>query len=289
MTVRLAQLRELGERALKEGKLTQVEFLEVMRANERGVLTRGFVQEMLRGSTEWSEFRRRVLWLEEEQVSQAAYPAKYQGPKPIAEQAHIFRCQFLWLCEVDLNLGDRPLVERAEGNFVIPLWQKVASTYQHALELVIDRLEARHAVDLHEGRIGPRHLRRSERTEQMLKALSEQQKGRDFLVVPAQFGRRHCGKSARRTREVFEQNEFGLGAFEVGCMLLAHPERLATFGDPSVDCAGDQYNGGWCSVGDPWAEVPFWLLNHEDPIVEFGTRYAGNVHENTGSVTAFLP
>jgi len=51
-------------------------------------------------------------------------------------------------------------------------------------------------------------------------------KHHDILVVPAQFGLRHRGRSVRRVREVMNANEFGLGVFAIGIMLLTHPERL---------------------------------------------------------------
>ena len=41
-----------------------------------------------------------------------------------------------------------------------------------------------------------------------------------------------------------KENEFGLGVFEVGILLLTHPERI--MGNSTdilwIDCAGDEYN-----------------------------------------------
>jgi hypothetical protein len=37
-------------------------------------------------------------------------------------------------------------------------------------------------------------------------------------------------------------NEFGLGVFAFGCMLLTHPERLSTGDTLMIDCSGDEYS-----------------------------------------------
>src|ERR1035438_5864126 len=68
------------------------------------------------------------------------------------------------------------------------------------------------------------------------------QQGSDILVVAAQAGMLHRGSSARRTRVALAGNEFGLGVFAFGCMLLTHPERLSTGDTLMIDCGGDQYS-----------------------------------------------
>jgi hypothetical protein len=52
---------------------------------------------------------------------------------------------------------------------------------------------------------------------------------------------RHRGKSVRRARETFASNEFGLGAFAIGCMALVHPERYVRWEELDTDCAGDEF------------------------------------------------
>jgi len=109
-----------------------------------------------------------------------------------------------------------------------------------------------------------------------------EQSDHDILVVPAQFGLRHRGRSARRARAAFEANEFGLGAFAVGIMILMHPERFTNFKDLCVDCSGDEYapDGG----GD-FSDMPYFLLG--DGRLRFGTFRASDASDVFGTVSAF--
>jgi hypothetical protein len=118
-----------------------------------------------------------------------------------------------------------------------------------------------------------------------LEALGEAQKGYDILVVVAQFGLRHRGRSVRRAREVMPKGtEFGLGAFEVGCMILTHPERLADYDDLWIDCAGNEYAPG--GDGD-FSSAPYFFFY--DGKVGFGAGWGGGASESYGSASAFLP
>jgi hypothetical protein len=92
-----------------------------------------------------------------------------------------------------------------------------------------------------DGELGPNQLRQSQKSTTMFQKLGDEQNGHDILVVPAQFGIRHRGRSVRRAREVMNANECGLGAFAIGIMLLTHPERLKHYDDLWIDCAGDEF------------------------------------------------
>lgn len=84
-------------------------------------------------------------------------------------------------------------------------------------------------------------MRLSERTEEGLTILGNVYKS-DYIILPAQFGFMHRGKSVRKVRTVYLPHEFGLGPYEVGVMFLAHPERLQ--GKPNelyIDCPGAEY------------------------------------------------
>jgi hypothetical protein len=133
-------------------------------------------------------------------------------------------------------------------------------------------------------KLGPEYLKLSERTAVAFQMLGERQKG-DFLLIPAQFGLRHRGRSVRRAREVFLGNEFGLGTFVVGIMLLTHPERLVQYDDLWIDCAGDEFN-------DPPTDVLFIRAPYfafSDGRVEFGTGWFGSADGGCGSASAFVP
>lgn len=177
---------------------------------------------------------------DEEASSNFTYPPEYKV-KPVAEQTGILRQLFPGLGDADVKVANQPLPTDVEGWFAIPRWEKIASTYNQAVELVLAKITSQRKFNnWREGQLGPRHLRQNERMEAMFREIGDQQKG-DILVVPAQFGLRHRGRSVRRAREVLTVNEFGLGAFAVGCMLLTHPEREVRWDQLHIDCMGDEY------------------------------------------------
>lgn len=136
----------------------------------------------------------------------------------------------------------------------------------------------------HQGELGPNQLRQSAKSIRIFEALEAQQPNRDILVVPAQFGKLHGGKSVRRAREVMNSFEFGLGAFAVSCMLLTHPERLQHAEDLWVDCAGDEFSSD--ADGD-FDKAP--CLDFQDRLLAFATKSVDDASEHFGSASGFLP
>jgi hypothetical protein len=107
------------------------------------------------------------------------------------------------------------------------------------------------------------------------------QKDHDILVVAAQFGLRHRGRSVRRAREVMNASEFCLGAFAIGIMLLTHPERLKHYDDLWIDCAGDEFSYG----GDgQFGNAP--CFSFDDVWVEFDTNFVVGANGSYGSASA---
>ena len=117
----------------------------------------------------------------------------------------------------------------------------------------------------------------------MMDKLVEGQEG-DILVIPAQFGFRHRGKSVRRARETFYDNEFGLGAFAVGTMLLTHPEREVEWEQLHIDCSGDEYSP---DADGQFVGTPFF--NWFDGKLRFGVDWTVDANERYGSASGFLP
>ena len=124
----------------------------------------------------------------------------------------------------------------------------------------------------------------SAKTASVFQKLAEEQNGFDILVVAAQFGLRHRGRSVRRVREILLGNEFGLGAFAVGIMLLAYPELLAHYDDLWIDCAGDEFAPD--ADGD-FSESPIFYF--DDDRLWFSTYDVSYASEDCGSVSGFLP
>lgn len=160
-------------------------------------------------------------------------------PKSITKQVKILHRFFPGISlNVDNKITEQELPANAEGWFAIPRWQSVAKTYNEAVQKVLNLIE-----NQREGKFefyGEKIFRQHERTVKNLKKLASQQNGYDILIVAAQFGLKHGGRSVRRAREVFTANEFGLGTFEIGCMLLTHPKRFKRSKDLWIHCAGDE-------------------------------------------------
>jgi hypothetical protein len=222
----------------------------------------------------------------EEVISSYGYLSGYTKPKLITEQCNILRQIFPGVGFADEKLAEREVPKHAEGWFAIPKWQTVAPTYAEAVQKVLDALKsARNGkfYNYRDGQIVNERLRQSEKTERLFQKLTESQKDHDILVVAAQFGLRHRGRSVRRAREVMLANECGLGAFAVGIMILTHPERLQHLDDLWIDCAGDEFDDP--DAGDRFVHAP--VFRFYDGGVEFGTYWYDYASELYGSVSAF--
>jgi len=214
------------------------------------------------------------------------YPSGY-SVKSLDAQMNILRQAFPKLPETKLNGNSKKgLPDGAKGLFLIPDWHKIASTYGEAVEKVFDILSQSRGGQFYnwrEGKLGSDYLQQSERSAEFwdkLRALQES----DVLVVPTQFGKRHQGRSVKQAREAFASNEFGLGAYEVGIMLLTHPERLVNYNDLWIDCPGDEYS--WSADGR-FGDAPcFGSYGGE---LGFGAYFVDRAVDGCGSASGFLP
>ncbi len=220
---------------------------------------------------------------EETNDSKYVYPEGYTV-KPIAEQVAILRQFFPNLGNVNEELAAQPLPATTEDYFAIPPWQLIAPTYGEAVQKVMDCIGSRRSLkNYHKRQLGPEYLRETPRKKQKLSMLREQQEGFDILVVAAQFGLYHRGRSVRRARAIFRANEFGLGAYEIGIMLLTHPERLTSCKDLWIDCPGDEYS---LEDKDGWLLNLCWCF-HEGTL-KLGHNWVNTYHGHFGSVSASL-
>ena len=231
------------------------------------------------------EFSVSNQFADEEVASSYAYPSGYTGARFITEQTNRLRQLFIGVGFANEKLVEQQLPSIMEGYFAIPRWGTLASTYNEAVEMVLARLKGtRPFYNYREGQLGPDRLRQSEHSIAMWQKLAEQQQGHDILVVPAQFGLRHRGRSVRRAREMFQPNEFGLGAYATGIMHLTHPERLVSYDDLWPDCAGDEYAP---EADGSFVHAPRW--NFYDGKLRFGTRDVASYFGYDGSASAVLP
>lgn len=220
---------------------------------------------------------------DEEVISQRVYPPTYRVA-PIEAQVSQLRKLFPSLGSCQEKLARRPLPEGADAWFAIPRWQAVASSYNEAVEMVVEVLASKRRFSNRiAGRLGQAYLRQTERSKLAESILADQQQGCDILVVAAQFGILHRGSSVRRTRVSMAPNEFGLGIFAIASMLLTHPERLSTCETLMVDCCGDEYS----VRGDiTFDRVP--LFDYDISGIEFSIFYDDRARGLWGSPTAFL-
>lgn len=220
---------------------------------------------------------------DEEVASNRVYPPTYRV-RPIEAQVTALRTLFPVLESCHEKLARKPLLEGAEAWFAIPRWQALAPTYNEAVEMLLGALATKRKLSNRiVGKLGEKFLRQSERSKLAEKILAEQQGGNDILVVPAQGGMLHRGCSARRTRASLAGNEFGLGMFSIGCMVLTHPERLSTADTLMIDCGGDEYS----VRGDyTFDRVP--LFDYDIGGVEVSIFYEDRARNLWGTPTGFL-
>jgi len=229
--------------------------------------------------------------------SNYTYPTEYKGPKPIAEQVQTIATMFgldpRHALEKARNLPRLPL--GAEGWFAIPKVSAVvrkkrrstmdkAEQYCEGVMLVLKKLaDSRSFTNYRNREIVPSKLRQHACTIDFLEQLEANQQG-GILIIAAQYGIRHRGKSVRRARETFASNEFGLGAFAVGCMALVHPERYVRFEELDTYCAGDEFAP---DADDLFSEDPLFMFDIKE--FRFTTFDVSNACACYGSVSGFVP
>lgn len=224
---------------------------------------------------------------DEEVESSYDYLSGYK-PGGITDQTNRLRELFPGIGYADEKLVEAELPSNAEGWFAIPRWEKIAPTYGEAVQKVLDLIKQTRDgkfQNYREGKLDVQYLRQHVKTARIFQTIGEEQKDHDILIVPAQFGLNHRGKSVRRAREVMSTSEFGLGAFAIGIMLLTHPERLQDYNDLWIDCAGDEYAPG---TGDVFSHAPCFRFS-VGGVVEFGASGIDDPRDGYGSASGFVP
>lgn len=278
----------LFEAAYNKSKLDEA---RAQRLNERGGELQDGIVKLI------AELSMPNQFANEEVSSSYAYPKEYKGPKPIEEQitalAKIFNLDPSHALEFAKNLPQIP--EGAEGWFTIPSVDALAKRhfpevtdqnqkYCRAVQLVHTKIAtSRSFYNWREGQITPDRLRVHARTAYALDLIAETQSG-DILIIAAQLGMRHRGRSVRRAREVFTADEFGLGSLAVGSIILTHPKRLVCWEELDMDCSGDEFAP---DADGRFSSAP--VFDFGDDQVEFLTVFVGLADDSYGSVSAFLP
>jgi hypothetical protein len=255
---------------------------------------------------------------DEEIFSDSTYPEQYKGAKPIVDQINMIAKIFAldptqtfeyvknlrwakgWFGEGPTALNDifgvsQPeLPSKAEGLFAIPQWRIIAPSYNEAVQIVLTKLSQ--ASDNRfrnwlRGKLGSKNLRQTTKTTEAFQRLADQQQDNNILIVAAQFGLWHRGRSVRRTHEIMTMNEFGLDTFSVGIMLLTHPERLDKLEYLAIDCAGDEYAP---EGNDVFSKILCFWGNYDDPddpdcCINLEHDMSDVAEAEHGSASGFLP
>lgn len=172
-------------------------------------------------------------------------PDSLVGLKSIEEQIHILRKIFPTLgpanrgiCTAIAN-HKATLPWRSTDWFASFHWSKVGATFPEALSRVLNLLSGLYGNRFMDS-LGLDNLKEGVRKIASMDLLGQIQ-GTDILIFPAQFGRLYQFTPVDKSREMMQQEEFGLGIFDVSLMLLVHPERLQYLTRRGMYCAGDEY------------------------------------------------
>ena len=169
--------------------------------------------------------------------------------------------------------------------FAVVRSEAISESYGEALEKLLGLIgERRRFTNYREGELSDQHIRVSDRTKGMLETLAQGQVS-DIIVIAAQLGLRHRGKSVRRAIETFTGNEFGLTSSAVGCIALTHPERFQKFDQLHIDCSGDEYSSPGAVGQFVYAPIFYW----NDGGLRFNDRWTDDADRRCGSASGFLP
>ena len=247
---------------------------------------------------EFIDQNRSMNKFKDEEVRAAyGYPKEYKGPKPIEQHikaiAEIFGLDSALALEYAKKLPVLP--DGAEGWFAIPSVDALvakhfpevtdpAEKYCRAVQLVHQKIaKSRPFYNWRDGQIDAAHLRVSARTSEAMDRIAEQQKG-DILIVAVQLGKHHGGRSVRRARGLFANNEFGLTSVAVGAIILVHPERIACYEELDIDCSGDEFSD---AGGDVFGHAPYFSFYDDE--VKFVTLVVSSASAYYGSASGFAP
>lgn len=169
-----------------------------------------------------------------------------------------------------------------ENRYSFPHWRTIASTYPEAVQIRLDEIKAtRPFYNWREGQIDGDHIR--ERAEKKLGI--EKCTTKNITTLTVDMGKKFQGLSVNHARKKFGADEFGLGMYEVLCILLASPEFLQTWEDGGIDCPGDEFD-------DPVASDRFdraACLDVSGGVFRLSTKHCSGAVPEFGSASAFLP
>jgi hypothetical protein len=162
-----------------------------------------------------------------------------------------------------------------------PGFNKSDAMYRNALGFLLKKTASLRSFYDMSANIDKENIRVSSRSQRMMQKIAETQKG-DIIIIATQLNR--CpGLSVREVRKTYANNEFGLGAFQGGAIILANPDWTMIAGRPGINCPGDEM----LSVNNQFSDVPRFRSFGE--WFAFGPGCFDDVSNLFGSATVFLP
>ncbi len=185
----------------------------------------------------------------------------------------------------------------ADGLFVVPKPSSVATKlgidnpfgegYGQMLEAsVLAHLTSQRKFhNYRAGELTPDRVRVRQSAADAIRKLEEEQPEGDFLVFPAQTGKKWGGYSPRNAQWNIErksENEFPLPAWCVGHIILTNPTRLDRYEILWIDCPEDEYRFG----GDVEFQSCLYF-GFDDGWIDFDVRWLVSANGSYGSASGF--
>lgn len=240
-------------------------------------------------------------FLTEQSIPSAyGYHSGYSGGKTVAYQISILK-QHDWGRQVNWELNPEqehilnlPLPNGSEGYFVDVFDPGMVSDHEvasfdhsrhifFALQALSKQMPGK-VTNHRNSKFDPSFYRRHRKSaEKMWKLWDSQGCPTELILIPAQFGIRHRGKSVMQSRVMTRDPEFSLDAHEGLAMLLTHGNRLADHDDLWIDFPGSEYSK------DGEGEFNHSLyMRVQDGGIRFDAGDARYARARYGSITGFL-
>jgi len=211
------------------------------------------------------------------------YPPEYKIKKIEEQLETIKNCFNLGSPKERLSVPKCLLPLGADGWFVVPKVEEIASSYEEAVNRLLILISEKRQIKIKK----PSYLHRYPDTSKKIENLYAREKN-CFIIIPAQMGKLYAGKSVRRARKLFA-HEFGLGSFEILSILITHPDRLVNDFNLYIDAAGDECElSNVCFNGDNSGVPCIGINGFSGSTLFFTSRTPSFPHPQYGSATGFI-
>lgn len=183
--------------------------------------------------------------------------------------------------------GPRVIVKLSALARIFCVADPYGSGYGQLVQKVLDAIgRTREFCNYREGELNEKYIRLFVEARMLLEKLEAADQN-DFLILAVNFGDWKTGftYSPRNARwQALNINQqLPLGSAQIGCMLIADPDRLTDNSHLFIDCPADEYN--WNADGE-WSNCSYF--DFYDGKRGFNANDADDVNGDDGSVVAFL-